>query len=286
MNDSLFINDVNHETFDSLVIEQSHQTPVLVDFWAGWCNPCKILMPILTDLAQEYNGKFHLVKVDTDVERSLAEHYGVRSLPTVKVFRFGEIVDEFSGVIPESDIRALIEKYIERESDGLYKEAKQALENGDIIKAKSTMLKAMAGDPDRKIILLGMTEVYLAEGSLVDAEELLHKLPMNMQTDDDVENLKARITFAKGVKDAPDLNTLETSIVNDPKDTKSLYQLGCYYAVDNDHKKALEVFLKLLLVDKNYDDGAPRKAMLSIFNILDGGPLVNMYRSKMASALL
>ena len=131
-----------------------------------------------------------------------------------------------------------------------------------------------------------MAEIYLAEGSLEEAEVLIHKLAMNVQTDDDVESLKARLMFAAGIKNAPDIATLEDAIANNPKDSDSLHQLGSRYAVNGDYEKALETFLKLLMIDKTYKDGTPRKAMLSIFNILGGGPLVNMYRSKMASALL
>ena len=286
MSESPFISDINKDSFDTEVIARSHDTPVFVDFWAGWCNPCKILMPLLASLAQDYEGKFYLAKIDSDVERSLAEKYGVRSLPTVKIFRHGEVVDEFTGVIPEGDIRQLIEKYIVRESDGLYADAIQALKNGDIVAAKSTMQKAMDLDPDQKKIILGMVDIHIKENDIDTAEALIHKLPMNVQTDEDVERIKAQLLFASEIKNAPPIEILEETISGNPKDKDSLYQLGSRYAINGDHEKALVTFLKLMMLDKTYNDGAPRKAMLSIFNILGGGPLVNRYRSKMASALL
>ena len=286
MSESPFISDVNKDNFDTEVITRSQNTPVFVDFWAGWCNPCKILMPILSTLAQKYDGKFYLAKVDSDVERSLAEKYAVRSLPTVKVFRHGEVIDEFTGVIPEGDIRQLIEKYMVRESDGFYADAIQALNNGDIITAKANMQNAMDLDPGQKKIILGMVDIHIKEDNFDAAEALIHKLPMNVQTDDDVERIKAQLLFAAEVKNAQPIEILESTINSNPKDKDCLYQLGSLYAINGDHEKALETFLKLMMLDKTYNDGAPRKAMLSIFNILGGGPLVNRYRSKMASALL
>lgn len=286
MSEIPFISDVNKDNFDTEVIARSHDIPVFVDFWAGWCNPCKILMPLLSTLAEKYSGKFYLAKVDSDVERSLAEKYAVRSLPTVKIFRHGEVMDEFTGVIPEGDIRLLIEKYIVRESDAFYTDAMQALNNGDIVTAKTTMQKAMDLDPGQKKIILGMVEIHIKENNFDAAEALIHKLPMNVQTDDDVERIKAQLLFATEIKSAPSIEILEEVINSNPKDKESLYQLGSRYAINDNHEKALETFLKLMMLDKNYNDGAPRKAMLSIFNILGGGPLVNRYRSKMASALL
>jgi len=115
--DSPFISEADDSTFQSLVLDRSIDVPVLVDFWAEWCAPCKMLMPILAQLACEYEGKFQLVKVNTDKQQPLAVQYGVRSLPTLKLFRNGDIVDEIIGVQPEPAIRAIIDRYIVRESD-------------------------------------------------------------------------------------------------------------------------------------------------------------------------
>jgi len=117
MSASRYIADVKQQDFDSLVLQKSREVPVLVDFWAAWCGPCRMLAPILAKLADEYQGKFFLAKIDTDSEKALAAKYGIRSLPTVKLFKNHEVVNEFIGVQPEKTMRALIDRCIARESD-------------------------------------------------------------------------------------------------------------------------------------------------------------------------
>lgn len=286
MSDSPYISNVSVDTFNTEVIERSFHTPVLVDFWAGWCNPCKMLMPILSKLAEEYQGQFFLAKVDSDVERDLATNYGVRSLPTVKVFKQGQIVDEFAGVIPEANIRALIEKYLTRESDGLFNEAYEAMKNNDLVQARTLMEKAYALDPDRKNIILGMAEISLLEGNADEADKLIASLPINQQNDEDVEQIKAKLMFASAAGKGNDIANLEQQIASNPKDVEALKQLGACYVISGEFEKALECYLQLLIIDKEYQEGLPRKSILAIFNLLGGsGPLVNRYRSKMASAL-
>lgn len=287
MSDSPYISVVTSQNFDEAVLKKSFEAPVLVDFWAGWCNPCKILMPILAKLVEEYDGKFLLAKVDTDIERELAAQYGVRSLPTVKVFKQGEVVDEFMGAIAETQIKSIIENNLTRPSDAIFTEAKQQLANGDIPQAKTLMQQAMDLDPDRQAIVIGMAEVLLQERDCDAVKALLEKIPFAHQNDEDVEMIKSKLMFAEIIDANDSLDTLRTKLDEDPKNTEALHKLGALYAINGDYENALEHFLRLLVVDKSYQDGLPRKSMLAIFSILgSAGPLVNRYRSKMSSALM
>src|SRR5210317_1052798 len=148
MSDSPFIHDVGVENFQALVLESSFKQPVLVDFWADWCQPCKTVMPLLAKLAEEYNGKFHLARVDTESQQQLAAHFQIKSLPTMKLFVNGQQVDERMGALPEGEIRAFIDQYITSESDEIMAAAQQANLEGRTQDALDLMNQALAKDPD------------------------------------------------------------------------------------------------------------------------------------------
>ena len=130
MGESPYIHNVSMQNFQNLVLEKSINKPVLVDFWADWCEPCKTIMPMLAKLAEEYDGKFELAKVNADQEQELAAHFGIKSLPTMKLFYQGQIVDECVGAAPESDIRAMLDKHIVSESEQFMQAAITAYEQG------------------------------------------------------------------------------------------------------------------------------------------------------------
>ena len=162
MTDSPYIFDATAETFDSLVLDASRERPVVVDFWADWCAPCRSLMPVLAGLADRYNGKFHLVKVNSDSQQELAQRYGVRSLPTVKIFRDGEVVDEFMGALPEPAVREYIDRHVVRESDALRQRALELLQDDDRDGAIGLLRKAIAVDPDVALNHLELASVLAA----------------------------------------------------------------------------------------------------------------------------
>lgn len=286
MSESPFIKVVNAHTFNEDVLKQSAGKLVLVDFWAGWCNPCKILMPILSKLADEYQGQFILAKVDTDAEQQLATQYGVRSLPTVKVFKHGEIVDEFMGVIPEPEIRAIIERNLPRETDFMLRDALAERAAGNTDNALELLQQAHSKDQQNKPIAVALADLLLAKGKTAEAETVIHDLGMTGYQDEDVENIKAKLVFAKTIQGAADIATLEKKVANDDTHCDAYLQLGAHYAVISDYEKSLQAFLHAMQIDRSYQDGAARKGMLAVFTLLGGrGPLVNTYRSKMASML-
>ncbi|HDK37520.1 MAG TPA: thioredoxin, partial [Thiolapillus brandeum] len=152
MDNSPYIVEITNDNYQTAVLEQSHKVPVLVDFWASWCQPCQMLMPVLANLAEQYQGKFILAKINTEEQQELAAQFGIRSIPTVKLFRNGDPVDEFAGALPESEIRKFLEKHISRESDAMVDQAEQLLLQGDLENALKLLQQAKQTDPENSNI--------------------------------------------------------------------------------------------------------------------------------------
>lgn len=283
MADSPFVNDVTLETFDREVLERSRQVPVLVDFWAGWCAPCKMLMPILAGLAEEYGGRFHLAKVDTDAEQELARRYGVRSLPTVMLFRDGEPVDEFMGALPESGVREFLDRHVENEADQLLDQARALREAGDDEGARKLLREALAAGLKSDKLRLELARLELAGGATERARELLDAMGRDARNDPAWQGLRAQLDFAELVRSAPDRATLEERVRRDPGDLEARYLLGARLLVEGVVEAAMEQFLEIVRRDRTFRDDAGRSALIRVFNLLGGGdPLVKRYRGELA----
>ena len=277
--------DVTAGDFQSAVIEESFRRPVLVDFWAGWCAPCKTLMPVLAKLVQDYGGRFRLAKVNSDEQQGLAGQFGVRSLPTVMCFRNGRPVEQFMGVQPESVIRAMIDKYVERPSDRIRQQALAKLEGGDATGAVVDLRTALAEDPDHHVLKIDLARALLQAGDAADAEQQLNLLPMDVHEQDAVKQLRARLVFAKSVNGG-DLRALEQAARDKADDPEALEHLAAAYMVAGRSQEAMELYLKLMQRHRSYRDNAGHKGLLAAFEVL--GPrheLVNQYRRKMVSLL-
>ncbi|MEN8180555.1 MAG: thioredoxin [Pseudomonadota bacterium] len=286
MADSPYIFEVTTENFPQVVLDGSHQYPVLVDFWADWCAPCKSLMPMLAKLADEYQGKFILAKVNTEEQRELAGQFGIRSLPTVKLFQDGQPVDEFMGALPEADVRAFLDKYISRESDLLLAQADQLLLQGNAQKAGELINQANLMDPENPRVKLSYARYKATLGELADAERLLQELPLEEREKPEVVSMLARIKFDRATNEAPAVEELESILAQDPANSEALYQLASHHIMQTEYEAALELLLSLMQRDRKYGDDAGRKGMLQIFDMLGGeGELVKRYRNRMFNAL-
>lgn len=286
MSASRFITDVTQDTFNAEVIEKSHHAPVVVDYWAAWCAPCKMLMPILSKLAEEYAGKFFLAKIETDQERELATQHGIRSLPTVRVYKFGQVVDEFMGAQPEAALRQILETHILRVSDLLLQDALGEMKIGNHLRAQELLETAYGQEPDRKPIALALARVYITLSEFDGAKKIIHDLGMASVGDAEVDELKARLEFATAIGGSPGVTELNARIATNDKDCAAHYQLGAHAALDGDYEAALTYFLRVMQLDRKYHDDGGRKSILAVFSLLGGkGPLVNIYRSKMAMLL-
>lgn len=285
MQDPVYILDATAENIPD-IIEISHRIPVLVDFWASWCQPCKMLLPIMEKLATEYQGRFLLAKVNIDEQQDLATQFAVRSVPTVKLFRNGQIVDEFSGALSESQVREFIDRHQDKPVDKLLHAASVAWQAGDGAQAEQLLQQAGREFPGEGRVQLMQAELLAANGKFNEASKLLHELPADLALSATAEALRAQLAFALQAGEAPEITTLQQQLADNPRDSQARLQLAAQLVQTGEMEQALEQLLELLRSDRHHADDAARKNMLKIFELLGNeGELVSRYRRLMAIAL-
>ena len=196
MADSPYIFDIDEANYEQIVLQGSHQVPVLVDFWASWCQPCQLLMPLLAKLVEEYQGRFILAKINTEEQQAIAGQFGIRSIPTVKLFRDGQPVDEFAGALPESEIRAFLDRHLPRASDGSVAQAEERLHAGDTEGALALLSQAREEDPGNPRLLVAMAQIQAAERrSPRPPNKAWPSSPPTSRNKPEVQTLRAQLFF-------------------------------------------------------------------------------------------
>lgn len=280
------VKSVTQSDFRDTVIEASRKQPVLVDFWASWCQPCAMLSPILDQLEREYSDRASFVKVDTDAEAQLAVDYSVRSLPTVKLFMGGEAVAEFSGVMPPEEIRRFLNERLPRSSDSTVEQARAAVNGGNIEQGLELLRDALERDPGNYRIHPEAAALLIELGRLDEAEAIIKMVPANLEQEGPFSILSARIRLARIAGNEPGTDALREKLAADPKDLKTRLQLAAREALAGDSESSMDKLLQIIRQDRSFGDDAARKALLDVFSTLENrGPLVRKYRSLLSSAL-
>jgi putative thioredoxin len=286
MGESPYIHNVSMQNFQNLVLEKSLQKPVLVDFWADWCQPCQTIMPMLAKLADEYAGKFELAKVNADQEQELAAHFGIKSLPTMKLFYQGQIVDELMGAAPEADVRAMLDKHIVSESDQFMQVAMTAYQQGQPEKALELLNTALAKDPDNAELKVAIAQMVYAEGDSQSATALLDSLDDDGSKLDTAIKLRAEMKLAEQLADLPDFGEIEQRLAQNPLDLEALLQKSRHLTARGEYDAAMDCLLTIMRTDRDFQEDAGRNSLLELFDLLGGEhPSVQVYRRKLFTLL-
>lgn len=267
------------------LIEESMQRPVVIDFWAEWCEPCKSLMPLLEKLAQEYAGAFLLAKVNADEQQMIAQQFGVRSLPTVMVMKDGQPVDGFAGAQPETQIREMLEKYVPSPYDAALQEAAALLQGGDAAGAAALLRGVYEDSGQRHDIAMAYAGALIEARRFDEAEALLGDVhPLNR--DAAYEQHLAQLSLAREAARSPELVALEEKLEANPDDLDLREQIAVHYSASGQYREALESLMVILRLDREHKNGATKKALLdTIASLGKGDPLAVEYQRKLFSLL-
>lgn len=285
MAETTFVFDVKGaEQFDQLVVQNSFSKPVLVDFWAQWCAPCKVLLPVLEKVVASYAGELLLAKVDCDVEQEIVARLGVQSLPTVVLFKDGKPVDGFTGAQSEADIRSLLSKHVAEPAEPVedpVQTAQSLFDKGEFAQAEAVLKEALSGDDQQPAALILYARCLAERGVLADAEAVL-----NSVTDDEhkhaVAAVRAQLAFLRESAELPDMADLKSRLAKDSHDDEALLQLSVQLLARQNYQPALENLLQLFIRNPDFADGAAHKKLLQVFELLGTEhPLVTLYRRRL-----
>lgn len=283
-----YIFNATSADFDQSVIQNSFVKPVLVDFWADWCAPCKVLMPLLEKITADYQGELLLAKVNCDVEQEIVHRFGIRSLPTVVLFKDGQPVDGFAEARPESEIRAMLEPHVQMPppaaADPLV-QAQGLFAEGRFSEAEALLQALLTEDNSNAAALILYARCLAERGELGEAQTVLDAVKSD-EHKAALAGAKAQLTFLKQAASLPDVADLKSRLAQNAEDDEAAYQLAVQQLSRQQYEAALDGLLKLFKRNRGYDGGLPHKTLLQVFDLLGNDhPLVLDYRRKLFAAL-
>ena len=276
--------EVSEAEFEAAVLDRSLEVPVLVDFWAPWCGPCRVLGPVLEKLAAEYAGDFVLAKVNVDESPSLAGALGIQGIPAVKLFRDGDIASEFTGALPEAAVREFLSRFLPSAVEKQAQRAAQLEQEGKGSEAKCLYQEILDADSNHAKALLGLGRLLMADGNDQAALAQLDKISPVADERKDADRLIARIKL--GESGAQDEAALRAKVESEPNNLAARFELAQALAGMEKYEEALTEFFTIVKTDRGFQDDGARKAMVQIFEVLGSDhPLTDRFRSELASVL-
>jgi putative thioredoxin len=278
--------DVSEQDFEQSVVQRSHEVPVVIDFWAPWCGPCRALGPTLEKLAEEQQGKFILAKINIDENPMLAQAFQIQSIPAVKAVRNGALAGEFLGAQPEPNVRRFIEQLMPSEAESLAVEAQRLEEAGKAQGAESLYRAALAKEANQPLALLGLARVLVQRGEENDAQTLLTRIPNTVPEHPAAQQLLAQLRLKQTGASAGDEQKYRDRLAADPNDLDARFELSQVLAAVGRFEEALTELLTIVKKDRKFRDEGARKAMLEIFEVIGArSDLAEHYRSELAKVL-
>ena len=266
--DSPYILAANTDNFQQLVLDNSKKGPVLVNFWSKKAGPCLRQYPILDKIIHHYDGLALLVNVDTETEIALTSDYGITSVPTLKLFRDGQVVETLHGYQSETELLSVLDKYVARDSDQVLVDAIHQYTEGNATKAYQMIADAIAQDPINPRLPLTMCKLLKHEQRYEEAMKLIDSLPDHLRNDREITQLYDLLSYYQEADTSQNISRLAEQVISSPGDIEAKKQLSIHYVITEQYEKALQQLVEIMELDAAFRDNYAQKSMLKVFNIV------------------
>jgi putative thioredoxin len=260
--------DTTSERFPTDVLERSRSVLVAVDFWAAWCGPCRALAPMLEQLVEQYGGRLHLARVDVDANPQLSAQFGIRSIPDVRFFKDGKLVDGFVGVHPLPRIQAIIDRHVPRPVDPELSRARDLLKSGDAKRAAALLRPMLEKDPGNVGIRIDLAEAMARQGNVAATEDLISALPAAESSNRQLQPVRARLHFLKHAPPAHEVEALRRRVRAGDSILTDDHSLAAHELLDGDAQRGIDLLLGIMQKDRKFEDDLGRRSLLQAFSLL------------------